>query len=469
MTDQTPAPYGEPEPVSRDVWGPPTEGYGAPPATPGPWWSQPQQQPAPAPSPFSPAGGDTAVYPPAYPPAAGAPWGAPEVGPPAGQRHPGPLRVATVAALLAGLIGGGVGAGAVSLTRGSGGGSSSSGAPLTTLTQVKDSGPGASRPAGSVAEIAQRVLPSVVTIKEKNTTTSLQGTGSGVVIDKANGYILTNNHVVADAIGSGGSLSVTPDGGRAGQKLDATVVGADAASDIAVIKVASTDLPAITLGKSADVVVGDQVLAIGAPLGLSGTVTSGIVSALDRSQEIGNESGSGSSTLTGAIQTDAAINPGNSGGALVDSQGRLIGINTAIASNTGGGGGGQAGNIGIGFAIPVDVAAPIAQQLINNPDHTASHPYIGVTTKGSTDPVGARVVAGDAGSQAVRPGSPAAAAGLREGDVITRLGDTAVTDATELVAAVRKQRVGDTVALTVVRNGKEQKVSVTLADNPTVK
>ena len=467
---ENPAPYGDPESSDRTVWGPPDAGASpnesaSASANPAPWWSQPQQPPPPAPSPFSPAGEATAVYPSTpgggvwAPPPTEEPGRAPSGGAGSGS----PLRTATVVALVAGLIGGGIGAGAVSLARDNTGVASSGGS-ATTLTQVRDSGAVNSRPAGSVADIAQRVLPSVVTIQEKNSRTRTQGTGSGVVIDKANGYILTNNHVVADAVGGGGTLSVIPDGGRAGQELDATIVGTDAASDLAVIKVASSSLPAIVLGTSADVVVGDQVLAVGAPLGLSGTVTQGIVSALDRSPDVPDEATGAVKTLTGAIQTDAAINPGNSGGALVNAQGQLIGINTAIASNSGGSG--QAGNIGIGFAIPVDSAAPIAAELIAT--GKATHPYIGVTTRASTDPVGARITS-DGGATAVRPDSPGAKAGLQDGDVITRFGNTAVADATSLVSAVRKQKVGDTVDLTVVRGGAERKVSVTLADNPTLK
>jgi len=463
---QTPRPYGDPAPGDRDAWGPP--GAGTDPAgAPAPWWSAPQQTAPAPPSPWSPEGGATAVA--AAPPWAATPGGAGWPAPPgadarAERRDRGsPLRTATVVAVVAGLIGGGIGAGVVSLARDNGTGSASRGA-VTTLTQVRDPGGNGARPAGSVADIAARVLPSVVTIQESSG--SSQGTGSGVVIDKANGYILTNNHVVADAVGGGGTLAVIPDGGRAGASVPATIVGTDAASDLAVVKVARGDLPAITLGKSADVVVGDTVLAVGAPLGLSGTVTSGIISALDRSPEVPDSATGNSKILTGALQTDAAINPGNSGGALVDSQGRLIGINTAIASS-GGSGGGQAGNIGIGFAIPIDAAAPIAQELIAT--GKATHPYVGVGTKDSTNPVGARVTAPASGGAAVRPGSPAAAAGLQEGDVVTRFDGAPVASATDLVSAVRKHRVGDKVAVDLSRDGKQRTVSVTLADNPALK
>ena len=286
-----------------------------------------------------------------------------------------------------------------------------------------------------------------------------------MVIDGKNGYILTNNHVVADVVSSGGTLTVLPNGGSEADVLRATVKGVDPISDLAVIQVSDHTLPTIPIGVSSDIVVGDTVLAVGAPLGLSGTVTEGIVSALNRTQSVGSESGGADTTLTGAIQTDAAINPGNSGGALVDDKGRLIGINSAIASS-GTTGSGQAGNIGIGFAIPIDTALPTAQQLIAT-GH-ATHPYIGVTTSPPVkpgDPVGATITSTD-GSPAVVAGSPADKAGLREGDVITGFDGMPVTGADDLLADVRRHAVGDTVTLTILRDGASMSVKVTLANKP---
>jgi putative serine protease PepD len=244
-----------------------------------------------------------------------------------------------------------------------------------------------------------------------------------------------------------------------GTTVDGHVVGADAASDLAVVRVDRTGLPAATLGVSANVKVGDQVLAVGSPLGLSGTVTSGIVSALNRPVNTTQQTGFGApgvDTVIDAIQTDAAINPGNSGGALVDLAGQVIGINSAIATA-----GGQGGSIGVGFAIPIDQAKVIAQQLIEN--GRASRAQLGVTVAtGTTETGETRVVLQD-----VTPGGPAETAGLRPGDTILKIGDTNVTQADALIAAVRSHRPGESVEVTYERAGARKTVTVRLADATT--
>ncbi|HEX8001693.1 MAG TPA: trypsin-like peptidase domain-containing protein [Mycobacteriales bacterium] len=300
---------------------------------------------------------------------------------------------------------------------------------------------------GSYQEVAAKVLPSVVSLTVAGFNG--RGSGSGVVI-RADGYVLTNNHVIDGAQ----SIRVTFNDGSS---ADGRVVGADAASDLAVVRVDKTGLPAATLGSSANVKVGDQVLAVGSPLGLSGTVTAGIVSALNR--PVNTTGGSGFNapsvaTVIDAIQTDAAINPGNSGGALVDLAGQVIGINSAIASTSG-------GNIGVGFAIPIDQAKAIAQQLIET--GRASRAQLGVSVATATTETGdTRVVL-----QAVTPGGPAEQAGLRAGDTILKIGDTVVADADGLIAAVRSHRPGETVQVTYERDGSRKTVTVRLTDATT--
>ena len=312
----------------------------------------------------------------------------------------------------------------------------------------------------SFAAIAARVLPSVVSINVSGS--GQQDTGSGIIL-RSDGYILTNNHVVSAATG-GGTVSVVFNDGTT---ATARIVGTDQEDDLAVIKVNKTGLPAATLGSSSAVRVGDPVLAVGSPLGLTGTVTSGIVSALnrpvdttaDQQQNIDPFSNSGPTTATviSAIQTDAAINPGNSGGPLVSSTGAVIGINSAIAS-TGGSLGGQAGNIGVGFAIPIDQAKVIATELIDT-GH-ASHPLMGVSLADATDSNGndlARV-------QAVSTGGPAANAGIKVGDVIVAVGGQKTAGADAVIAAIRTHQPGDQVAVTIDRNGVSKTVTVKLID-----
>ena len=364
----------------------------------------------------------------------------------------GGLRVAVLAACVAALVGAGAGAGVVLLTDGGG----------TTAVQrsaVIGSGQTAT-PAlldGSVSAAAATIRPSVVTIQVASTSEA--GTGSGVILT-ADGYILTNNHVVSVA-GDGGTMTVElADGTRA----DATLVGADPSSDLAVIKIDATGLTAAAFASSADLVVGQTVVAVGAPLGLSDTVTSGIVSNTARPVR----SGDNNDAVFNAVQTDAAINPGNSGGPLVDLNGEVVGINAAIATeSTGGvqvpGQSTSSGSIGIGFAIPSDEATRVADELIAT--GAATHAVLGV----SAGTAGAGTAgAGSGGStpgavlQSVDSGGAGANAGLVAGDIVTSVAGQRVSDVDGLIAAVRSHAPGDRVEVTYSRGGTVATVSVTL-------
>ena len=300
----------------------------------------------------------------------------------------------------------------------------------------------------SVAGIAQRVLPSVVSISTQ--TSSGSATGSGFVIESS-GYILTNNHVVEGATGSD-SIVVTLNSGKT---LNAQVVGTDAAYDLAVLKIAATNLPALQFGDSDKIQVGDPVIAVGSPLGLSGTVTSGIISAKNRAVSAGGSSGE--SSFINALQTDAAINPGNSGGPLVDQTGAVIGVNSAIAS-LGSSFGGQSGSIGLGFAIPINQARKTANQLIKS--GKATYPIIGISLDMNYAQSGAKITDSSTG---IHAGGPAAAAGLKPGDIITKFDGKAINGPDELIVAVRAKNVGDRVVLTFLRNGTSHQVTVILA------
>jgi S1-C subfamily serine protease len=315
--------------------------------------------------------------------------------------------------------------------------------PDATLVQVEQP---RDRPQGSVAEVAGRVLPAVVSIEIRVGENG--GNGSGVVIN-GEGYVVTNNHVVSlAATNPGSSLAVVFSNGT---RVDARIVGRDPKTDLAVIKVDVANPTVATLGRSADLRVGDSVIAIGSPLGLAGTVTTGIISAVNRPVRLDGE-GTDTNAVIDAIQTDAAINPGNSGGALVDSGGAVVGINTAIRTLSQGGSG---GSIGLGFAIPIDDATAIAEELIRTGE--VRHPALGVNARSVTDGTldGAQV-------QNVQQGSAAAEAGIVDGDVITKLGDRAVGSADELVVAVRERQIGEQVAVTVIRGGRPLVVQVVL-------
>jgi S1-C subfamily serine protease len=306
--------------------------------------------------------------------------------------------------------------------------------------------PAIERPPGSVAGIAARVTPSVVSVEVRTGDTG--DTGSGVVID-GRGYVLTNNHVVSQAAtDSTAQLTLVFSNGK---RVPATVVGRDPESDLAVIKAKVSGATVAQLGDSSKVQVGDSVVAIGSPLGLAGTVTTGIVSAKDRPVRLtGGESDT--NAVIDALQTDAAINPGNSGGPLVNAAGAVIGINSAIRTL----GGDSSGSIGLGFAIPINFAKSVAQELIRT--GKVVHSTIGVNAKSATDGTtdGAEV-------QNVVSGGPAAKAGIQEGDVITKVGDRAVGNADELVVAVQAHPAGATVPVTVTRSGKTFQTQVVLA------
>ncbi len=347
------------------------------------------------------------------------------------------VAVAIVAGLLAGIVGG-TGAYVVAERRAAANLTS----PGTVLPQ--SDADLSSRPEGSIARVAAAVLPTVVQIEERDGTGG--GTGSGFVL-RSDGYILTNNHVVAGAA-AGGSLSVTFQDGT--EKV-ARIVGRDTSYDLAVIKVDATGLTASTLGNSSGVVVGDAVIAIGSPLGLEGTVTAGIISSLNRPVQAG---GSGESSYINAIQTDAAINPGNSGGPLVDARGQVIGVNSAIASLGQAATGQQSGSIGLGFAIPINQAKRVAEEIIST--GKSSHPVIGVSVDLTYAGPGAKV-------KGVTTGGPSAAVGIKAGDVIVKVDGRSVADSTEMVVAIRANTPGDTITLTVRSGTETRDVQVTLA------
>ena len=308
-------------------------------------------------------------------------------------------------------------------------------------------------------DVAAAVSPAVVTIQAQGVSSG--GTGSGVIYD-AQGDIVTNYHVIASALG-GGQIQVTLADGRL---YTASIVGHDKTTDLAVIRLDNppSDLTVARFATSANLEVGAPVMAIGAPLGLSNTVTTGIVSALNRPVEVSMDEDSSSQdsqassdlVVTNAIQIDASINPGNSGGPLFDATGAVIGINSSIKSlaTTSDG---QAGSIGLGFAIPSDLVVSIADQLIAS--GTASHGMLGVTVKAATTTVGSDTYVG-AEVQDVSAGSGASAAGIRSGDVIVKVEGQEVTSPKQLIGYVRRYKAGDTVTMTIVRDGQTQDVSV---------
>ena len=305
-----------------------------------------------------------------------------------------------------------------------------------------------SRAPDSIAGIAARVSPSVVSIEAQ--TPQGGDTGSGFFIE-SNGTILTNNHVIEGAATSGGSITVNLANGKS---YPATVMGRDGSYDLAVLKIDVTDAPALQLGNSDTIQVGDPVIAIGSPLGLAGTVTSGIISAKDRPVTSGG--GTGQNSFINALQTDAAINPGNSGGPLVDANGAAIGVNSAIAS-LGSNFASQSGSIGLGFAIPINQAKKTAEQIIKT--GKATYPIMGISVDTSFSGTGARITTR---SSAILAGGPAAKAGLRAGDIIIEFDGKAIANSDELVVAIRSHNVGDRVTVKYQRGNLTLSASVTL-------
>ena len=379
------------------------------------------------------------LWPVATSPTQSPPTGVAPGAPSAGRRGGGPgwgwlLAAAAVIALVSASIGAGV---VVLATRGA----------TRTVSVLPEPVPGSTvRPEGSIADISARALPSVVTIRVESGDDA--GSGSGFVIDAA-GHILTNNHVVSAAAASGDITVVFNDL----RSEKATIVGRDSSYDLAVLKIDSTTSPPLSFGSSADVVVGDGVIAMGAPLGLDATVTSGIVSALNRPVSAGDGD---ETSYINAIQTDAAINPGNSGGPLLDMAGRVIGINSAIARIPGSTGT-TGGNIGVGFAIPSDQARKTADQLIRT--GKAERPVIGIQIDRTYEGVGVKILEGADG---VTPDGPADKAGLRPGDIITEFDGRPVPGPDELVVAIRAKDIGAAVSLKATRDGVVQEFTLNL-------
>jgi putative serine protease PepD len=369
----------------------------------------------------------------------------PPVAPPKKEKAPGrhSTTVLIVAVLIAGLLGGVAGGTVAYLTTDE----TASGSPSSSSGSSSSSGtpPLAERPPESVAGISERVLPSTVYIVVEGAAQS--GSGSGVVLDK-DGNILTNNHVVEPSL-SGGSLQAQLPDGTVGT---ARVVGRVPSMDLAVIRIEADpdSLVPAQVGDSDALVVGDPVIAVGAPLGLTGSVTAGIVSALDRPVTVG---GTQEQAIFSAIQTDAAINPGNSGGPLANGNGEIVGINSAIATLGGGILGQSSGSIGVGFSIPMSQASRIAQELIAT--GSATRATLGVTVDVSQETGGAQV-------QTVESGSPADGAGLRRGDVIVEFGGVPIANGISLIAQVRASEPGETVELVYRRGSATETVTVTL-------
>ncbi len=418
-------PGGSPAPAGRPAPGGPPQGAGG---GSSPWWSDALADPWR--DPYAPA----AVVVPATPAAGGS-----EPEPVSDPDAPGrpKLRQVVLVSLITALLAGSLGSALTyALLRG--------GSDVPTLGAQSAQAPAlAQRKPESLAGVAEKVLPSVVTVR----VYSLGGTseGSGFVVS-AEGHIVTNDHVVAG--GPGKATVMFSDGSTA----PGTVVGQDPESDIAVIKVARTGLKPVEFGDSDALAVGDPVLAIGSPLSLANTVTAGIVSALDRTMQAGEPGGP--TRYYAAIQTDAAVNHGNSGGPLVDGAGRVVGVNSTIKSLVADGQ--EAGNIGLAFAIPINQAKRVTQDIIGT--GKARRTVIGAQVGGTGAASGAGVRL-----NSVEPAGPAAAAGLKAGDVVLRLNGHPMTEPTDLVALVRKYAPGSVVTVEYRRGSARQSASVTLA------
>jgi putative serine protease PepD len=429
-----------------DATGSPTPGQG-----PGPQFHD-YQRPAsgpsygpplgpPPPPPYRPGEHATAVLPQARPASGGS------------RRRRSGLAAAVVAAALVAGGGAGVGGAAAYDALAGGDGGSGGGAATATASPVVLNGDDTPAADGSVEQVAQSVLPSVVKLDVSGNEGA--GSGSGIVLS-SDGLILTNNHV-AEVAGDGGSITVSfTDGSHA----PATIVGTDPLTDTALVQAQDVDgLTPATIGDSDAVDVGEQVVAIGSPFGLDATVTSGIVSALDRPVDVGSDT-QGNATVYPAIQTDAAINPGNSGGPLVDLEGHVIGINSSIRSASSGSE--QAGSIGLGFAIPIDEVLPIIDQM--KAGETPTHARIGVSVQDVAAGQGGSGALVTDGAQISQVGAQSAAgqAGLQDGDVITKVDDTLITGSDSLVATIRSYRPGDKVTITYERGGQQSTVELTL-------
>jgi putative serine protease PepD len=303
---------------------------------------------------------------------------------------------------------------------------------------------------GTVANVAAAVLPSTVQIIAAYGGDDQGATGSGFVLDRQ-GHVVTNNHVVAEAADDGGRIQVVD---QDGNRFEASVVGRSAVYDLAVLVAdgMAGEYEPTSLGASSKLRVGETVVAIGSPLGLSSTVTAGIVSALQRPVTTGDPDSQAS--YINAVQTDAAINPGNSGGPLVNLLGQVVGVNSAIATTGGGFGSSEAGNIGVGFAIPVEQVRITADQILRTGE--AQYPVIGAQVRtGSDDGSGAEI-------QKVNAGSPAEVGGLEEGDVVVAVDGARVTDGISLIVSIRTHQPGEEIEFTVDRDGQQRTVTVEL-------
>ena len=419
----------------------PDESGAHPGAAPPHWWSQPPVHPGNSGQPVSPhettSHETTRHEPDPWPAASTTPSG------PAGERRrlPGWLWPAVAAlALVVGLLGGLAGGALVA------GGQSQAGGILHVQRRTAAPLPADNR---SIPAVAAKVLPSTVQIVAEYDGNAQGATGSGFVMDRE-GHIITNNHVVAQAAADHGPIEVIDHRGR---HFSARVVGRSPVYDVAVLEArAARSLRPAAFGSADQMRVGETVVAIGSPLGLSATVTSGIVSAVHRPVTTGD--GSDSSYIN-AVQTDAAINPGNSGGPLVNLQGQVVGVNSAIASlGSTSGTSGESGNIGVGFAIPIEQVEVTTDQILRT--GVARYPVIGANVRGTRQLTGALV-------DSVIPGQPAADAGLRAGDLITAIDGERITGSIDLVVAIRSHVPGDRVTLTVRRHGQLRQIKVQLA------